>query len=447
MRVLRVYHAGRDPAHRRREAALAAASVDVHLVVPSQWPDHGGETTLTETRFAVTELDVTRPGDVNRHRHADATQVRALLDVVKPDVVDLHEEPFSAVARQWLAVVPAQLPVVMYTAQNLDKRFPPPFHHYERAALQRVDAFYPCSRQAASVVRGKGFTGRVDVLPLGVPHDALTPGDQVTDAEPFRLALLGRLVPEKGVRDAVRVLAAVNAVVPARLAIAGTGPELGPAMALAARLGVADRVDHLGWQDADAVAALYRRTHVVLVPSRATTTWVEQFGRVIVEAQAAGAVVAGYASGAISDVAGAAGVLVAEGDHEALGTAVAKLAADRGDWKDLRDNGIGLAARCTWAEVARRQAELYEAVRRAEHTTGWTTSYAERVRAAAHGAVLLKQRVLPRGPAAKRAAREAAVAEFGPPARTPAGDRPFALPYLREPNAVSRTLARMLDRI
>ena len=444
MRVLRVYHAGRDPAHRRREAALVAAGVDVHLVVPSRWSDHGGEATLTETRFAVTELDVTRPGDVNRHRHADPVQVRALLDAVKPDVVDLHEEPFSAVARQWLDAVPAHLPVVMYTAQNLDKRFPPPFHQYERAAFQRVDAFYPCSRQAASVVRGKGFAGRVDVLPLGV-DDGLTPGDQVSDDGPFRLALLGRLVPEKGVRDAVRVLAAVHAVTPARLALVGTGPELGPALALAEALGVRDRVDHVGWQPADAVADLYRATHVVLVPSTATTTWVEQFGRVVVEAQAAGAVVAGYASGSLPEVVGRAGVLAPEGDSTALADLVTLLATDRGTWKDLRDDGIAAAATRTWDAVGRRQAELYAAVRETDHTAGWDTSYAERIRAAAHHAVLLKQRVLPRGAAARRASREAARAEFGAPARTPAGERPFALPYLREPNVVSRALARMLD--
>ena len=45
------------------------------------------------------------------------------------------------------------------------------------------------------------------------------------------LLLVGRLVPEKGVRDAVRVLADVRARCPAQLMIVGTGPEAGPAQA------------------------------------------------------------------------------------------------------------------------------------------------------------------------------------------------------------------------
>ena len=157
MKVLRVYHAGRDAAHRERDAALTAAGVHVTLVVPRNWPEPGHEARQAgslDSRFAVHELPVVRPGDVNRHVYADRAHLTALLEAVRPDVLDLHEEPFSAVVRQWLRVTPPDLPVVTYTAQNIDKRFPPPFHWYERRALHRVQGIYPCSRQAASVVRG-----------------------------------------------------------------------------------------------------------------------------------------------------------------------------------------------------------------------------------------------------------------------------------------------------
>ena len=55
------------------------------------------------------------------------------------------------------------------------------------------------------------------------------------------------------------------------------------ARARAAALGLADRLELLPWRPASELADIYRGTHVVLVPSRPTTTWVEQFGRVIVE--------------------------------------------------------------------------------------------------------------------------------------------------------------------
>ena len=406
VKVVRVYHAGRDPAHRERERALRVAGVDVTLVVPAFWPEHGGEITLSADSFPIIELPVRRRGDVNRHAYRDRRELRRLLDELKPDVLDVHEEPFSVAGRRWLGAAPAGLPVVMYTAQNVDKRYPPPFSIYERRAHRRVAALYPCSRQAASVARGKGFAGLIDVIPLGYDAGLFYAGTQSLDDDELTLALVGRLVPEKGVRDAVQILARVNLGRPARLVFAGSGPEEAPARKLAENLGVADRLEIEPWRPARELADVYRRTHVILVPSVATATWVEQFGRVLLEAHASGAVVAGYASGSIPEVAGDAAVLVDPGDQTRLADRVVALLEDPADYARLRARGFELARTRTWAKVAERQAALYRRV---------IAGQLERV-------------PLPRSPSRRRAA---ARAEFGPTAATTAGPRPFALPLLR----------------
>ena len=422
MRVLRVYHAGRDPAHRQRDRALVAAGVDLTLAVPASWAGPGSEGVLTSEAFPVVELPVRRPGDVNRHRYADTTALQRLIRAVEPDVLDVHEEPVSAAARQLLEAAPAGLPVVMYTAQNIDKRVPPPFAEYERAAHRRVAALYPCSRQAASVARGKGFAGLVEVMPLGVDPAVFHPGEQSLADDELVLALFGRLVPEKGVRDAVRVLARVHEEHPARLVLAGSGPEAASARELAERLGVADRLELEPWLDAAGVAALYRRAHVVLVPSVPTATWTEQFGRVIVEAHASGAVVAGYATGSIGEVSGEAAILVPGGDVEQLAVDLLAALADPAAFAYLRERCLALGRERTWERVAAMQAALYE-----------------RVAGGAAGADPVR---LPRSPHARRAF---AAAEFGTTAPTTAGLRPFALPGLRNGGAVADALARLID--
>ena len=65
------------------------------------------------------------------------------------------------------------------------------------------------------------------MLPLGYDETVFDEGTQAHYDEEIVLALVGRLVPEKGVEDGVRVLARVNARRPARLVVAGRGP-LGP---------------------------------------------------------------------------------------------------------------------------------------------------------------------------------------------------------------------------
>lgn len=414
MRVLRIYHAGRDAVHRERDRALVRAGVDVALIVPTEWP---GPDDIGEEPFEVIGLPVRRAGDVNRHTYRHPERVRELIDEIQPDLIDLHEEPFSSVVHQLLQVIPGRLPVVTYAAQNIDKRFPPPFAQWERRALGRIQGVYPCSRQAASVLVGKGFRGVVRVLPLGVPPQ-IGRGRQRLPAEPIELLLVGRLVPEKGVADAVHVLAAVNAKQPARLTLAGSGPEADAAQRLATELGVRDRLTVEPWLAADQLARRYRKSHVLLAPSRSTRTWVEQFGRMVAEAQTAGAVVVGYASGSLLEVVGERGLLVPEGDAEALAETVRTLIDEPTRWADLRRRAFAAARTRTWDAIAAGQTELYAEVAAAS------------------------PRRVKSGPQRARAR-----AEFGPPAEVAGGGRPFALPVLREDNRVTRALAGLLDAV
>lgn len=420
MKVLRIYHGGRDAAHRLRERALGDVGVDVTLVIPAAWSAHPAEP-VDEPGFRVVELPVTRTGDVNRHRYTEVARVQRLIESTDADILDVHEEPVSDVAHQLLSVVSERLPISMYTAQNLDKRFPPPYSRWERQTLGRVDALYPCSLQAASVARGKGFEGLIRVLPLGIDEDALADSGQDARDDEFVLGLVGRLVPEKGVVDAVRVLAALRLTRRVRLMIVGRGPELAAARSLAAELGVAAGLEVIDWVDREALLACYRRMHVLLLPSRSTGRWVEQFGRVIVEAQAAGAVVAGYATGSIPEVAGDTAVLVADGDWRALGGEVKALLAEPERWRRLRDAGREAATSRTWRAIGLQQAEMYD-------------------------------EMLRRGPARRRTvpvatprSRATAHAEFGAPATAQGQHRPFALPVLRDHSGPAGVLGQLVD--
>lgn len=196
---------GRDGAHRARERALVTQGVELRLIVPRTWPER--DTGVDGEGFETIELDVQRSGDVNRHTYAAA--LRQAIEGFAADVVDVHEEPFSLVTRQVLRTT--NRPIVMYTAQNLDKRWPPPFLGIRRATYSRVRAIYPCSRQAASVLRGSGYAGTIVPLPLGIDTTVHRPGTQsLTDG--VVLGFVGRLVPEKGLLDAITIAAELGAL-------------------------------------------------------------------------------------------------------------------------------------------------------------------------------------------------------------------------------------------
>jgi glycosyltransferase involved in cell wall biosynthesis len=398
-----------------------AAGAEVTYVVPRAWPELGSESVLSAELFPIVEVEVRSAGDVNGHSYADVDAVAKLAVELEPEVVDLFEEPFSRAAGQLLPRLPPTFPVVMYSAQNLDKRWPPPYRGYERRSLARVQGFYPCSRQAAAVLRGNGYGGIIEPLPLGYDESQYFCGTQSPSDERLHLALVGRMVPEKGVIDAVRVIADLHTRrrMDVALVLAGSGPALTAAMSLAERLGVGERVEHRPWLALSDMAELYRQTHIVLAPSRSTARWVEQFGRMIVEAQASGCVVVGYESGSIPEVGGDAAIIVPEGDAAALAAASAQILSDPDQFEARRRSGLALARERTWSKVAAKQVELY----RAALETG-------------PGPLLA---------GSPRALRHRAIEEFGRPAEALGQARPFALPYLRRPTVLSRTLGRALD--
>ena len=183
---------------------------------------------------------------------------------------------------------------------------------------------------------------RVVVIPLGLDLEALAamppPADAAVpdESRPVTCAFVGRLVAIKQVDLLLRACARAFAVHPrARLLVAGDGESRAELEALAARLGLGDRVRFLGWQTD--LAALYAGIDIVLLSSISEGTPVA-----VIEAMAAARAVLATAVGGVPDLIddGRTGRLVPPGDEAALAAALGELIANA----DLRRR-LGLAAR------------------------------------------------------------------------------------------------------
>jgi len=102
-------------------------------------------------------------------------------------------------------------------------------------------------------------------------HNALTMSAIAPKPLPFetpRLLCLGRLAPQKGFDLAVAALALIkDGYRHVQLVIAGDGAERAKLEQQIAKLGLADRVELVGWVAADKVPALINTATVVLIPS------------------------------------------------------------------------------------------------------------------------------------------------------------------------------------
>jgi glycosyltransferase involved in cell wall biosynthesis len=140
--------------------------------------------------------------------------------------------------------------------------------------------------------------------------------------------------------------------------IAGEGPLEADLRALAARLGVADRVRFLGWRTDR--GALLRAADICLLPSR----W-EPFGTVMLEAWAAGTALVAAASQGPSALIedGANGLLAPVDDAPALTAAVRRLIDDPDLQARLIERGLADYQRgYTREAVTQHMISLYDAI-------------------------------------------------------------------------------------
>lgn len=136
------------------------------------------------------------------------------------------------------------------------------------------------------------------------------------------LLFVGRLVSDKGVDLLLRALGILSSQGNRpRLVLVGEGPEREPLERLSLELGISRQVEFLGALRDEALAAVYRRHLVLVVPSR----YEEPFGVVALEGIASGCVVVGSRGGGLPQAIGQCGLTFPNGDVESLATAIQSL--------------------------------------------------------------------------------------------------------------------------
>ena len=220
---------------------------------------------------------------------------------------------------------------------------------------------------------------RVEVVPCGVDLTLFTPArDPVPNRparnRPARLLILGRLVPRKGVADAI---AALPRVPDAELLVVGgpapdqlaTDPEARRLLTLAAGHGVADRVRLLGRQPRTDLPGLMRSCDLLLA-----VPWYEPFGITPLEAMAAGLPVVATAVGGLRDTVldGVTGRLVPPRRPEVLAQVLNELLADPPRRRAMARAGRErVLARYGWDSIAEQTEACYSSVlaeRQLSHT-------------------------------------------------------------------------------
>ncbi len=365
MRVLMISKAlVAGTSQRKLEELAKCPGIELTLVTPEYWRSDDGSKQVLERLYTNGYRMIVTPLALNGNFHLHYyPQLGKIMREVRPEVVHIDEEPYNFATFQAMRLAHKQkAPALFFTWQNLFRNYPPPFRQLERYNYRHAAAALAGNRDAQDVLKRKGFRGPIHVIPqFGFDPEIYQRSKprpaRAVDA-PFTLGYLGRLVESKGLPLLVEALASLPEY--CRVVFIGNGPMKSELEALAARLGVTQRVTFNAGIPTYEVPRELEQMDVLILPSLTRSNWKEQFGRVLAEAMACETPVIGSSSGEIPYVIGDAGLVFTEGNARELADCVRQLLDDPELYATLASRGRQrVLEHYTQERIARQTYEVY----------------------------------------------------------------------------------------
>ena len=260
----------------------------------------------------------------------------------KPDVIFVLNEAFSKdVFWTSLANIFAKIfcfwrkkpKIYFYGFENINK------YYTEYNLIQKIVAQFikktinygiVCNDEALKILNEVNWYPRTKKIFWGVPLEVYQKNisqQEILDLkQKLKISLnskiigyVGRFVEEKGIKDLIEAFLKLD--LDAVLIFIGDGQ-------LRSWLEETSKnhpnIIVLPPQKSEDLAYFYKIIDVLVLPSKTTKSWKEQFGRVLIEAMASGVKVVGSNSGAIPEVINGCGAIFKEGDVDDLKNAIIK---------------------------------------------------------------------------------------------------------------------------
>jgi glycosyltransferase involved in cell wall biosynthesis len=333
LRVLFISHAYVVGVNQGKLNAIAQVEgVTVGLLAPSNWKAlEWGRLLPLERPYPNIEIysaAVMFSGRVGAYFYAPWVLWQVVRDF-KPDLIQVETEVFSLCAFE--AAILARMtgkPMVVFGWENQLRQLSAARWQICQFVLGTARAIIAGNQDGAKVMQKWDYRGLLEVMPqMGVDPQFFAPAP--TNSAIFRIGFLGRLAHSKGIDLIFTAVAKLrDRGIDSQIILCGSGPEEAALRQLAADLQIAELVTWRGAVPHSQAPTELSQFDVLVLPSRSTATWKEQFGHVLIEAMSMGIPVIGSDSGEIPHVIGREDLVFPEEDANLLSEILARLIED-----------------------------------------------------------------------------------------------------------------------
>ncbi len=341
LKVLFISHAYVVGVNQGKLNAIAQVEgVEVGLLAPSNWKALEWNRDIPLERpypaLRLYEAPVFFSGRVGAYFYAPWKILKVLQDF-QPDIIQAEVEVFSLSAFE--AVILGRItgkPVVIFGWENQLRQLSLPRKKICQYVLNNVSAIIPGNQDGADIMRKWSYQGLLEVMPqMGVDPEFFAPVLKTTtaDVHPFRIGFLGRLAQSKGIDLIFKAVTQLrDRGFNIQVILCGSGPEESLLRKLVEDLQITDLVVWRGAVTHQQAPLELSKFDVLVLPSRSTPTWKEQFGHVLIEAMSMGIPVVGSNSGEIPNVIGRSDLVFPEEDYNALADILTRL-INEAEWR------------------------------------------------------------------------------------------------------------------
>jgi len=373
MKILSVSHSCVVSEYQKRACEVCKyPDVELALLVPKSWVQFNRRIMLEKEKdadYLIISMDPITWG-FRQNRLRNVTHIypnmKGILTSFRPDIVELWEEPFSAVAAHtifWTKRIVPNAKIIFFSAQNVFKRYPFPFSALEKYTYKNAAHAFLVNEEVSDIVRRKGFEKESTVLPLGVDTDFFCKKDASSlrknlALRDFVIGFIGKIDRQKGIFDLIKAASEINERI--ELLIIGNGELRGEAEQFVTSLGLGQRTVLMDAVPHSHVPHYLNCMDALVFPSVSMPNVREQFGRVIIEGMACEVPVIGSDSGEIPVTIGEAGLIFKEGDVADLRDKIEVLIKNRSLRALLAGRGRKRALdKFSWKVIAKKQHEVY----------------------------------------------------------------------------------------